>query len=74
MEILRELTSNSSAIGSDDGVTTSFQLSQISRPPFSIIKDKYMMKSQRLPENFVGLPGIDREGTIMMKNLAGKEW
>ncbi|GJS37184.1 DNA-binding pseudobarrel domain-containing protein [Tanacetum coccineum] len=28
----------------------------------------------RLPENFVGLPGIDREGTIMMKNLAGKEW
>nr|GEZ58605.1 copia protein [Tanacetum cinerariifolium] len=33
-------------LGSDDGVTTSFQLSQNSRPPCSIIKDKYMMKAQ----------------------------
>nr|GEV94762.1 hypothetical protein [Tanacetum cinerariifolium] len=32
--------------GSVDGVTTSFQLSQNSRPPCSIIKDKYMMKAQ----------------------------
>nr|GEY00127.1 retrovirus-related Pol polyprotein from transposon TNT 1-94 [Tanacetum cinerariifolium] len=32
MEILPETTSNSSAVGSDDGVTTSFQLSQNSRP------------------------------------------
>nr|GEV04827.1 hypothetical protein [Tanacetum cinerariifolium] len=32
--------------GLDDGVTTSFQLSQNSRPPCSIIKDKYMMKTQ----------------------------
>nr|GFC40835.1 hypothetical protein [Tanacetum cinerariifolium] len=29
-----------------DGVTTTFQLSQNSRPPCSIIKDKYMMKAQ----------------------------
>ncbi|PWA37684.1 DNA-binding pseudobarrel domain-containing protein [Artemisia annua] len=28
----------------------------------------------RLPKKFVGLPGIDREGTIIMKNLDGKEW
>nr|GFA39435.1 Gag-Pol polyprotein [Tanacetum cinerariifolium] len=48
MEILPESTSNSSAVGSDDGVTTSFQLSQNSRPPCSIIKDKYMMKAQEL--------------------------
>nr|GEV04822.1 hypothetical protein [Tanacetum cinerariifolium] len=33
-------------LGSDDGVTTLFQLSQNSRPPCSIIKDKYMMKAQ----------------------------
>nr|GEU97402.1 retrovirus-related Pol polyprotein from transposon TNT 1-94 [Tanacetum cinerariifolium] len=33
-------------LGSDDGVTTSFQLSQNSRPLCSIIKDKYMMKAQ----------------------------
>nr|GEX73007.1 retrovirus-related Pol polyprotein from transposon TNT 1-94 [Tanacetum cinerariifolium] len=33
-------------LGSDDGVTTSFQLSQNSRPPCSIIKDKFMMKAQ----------------------------
>nr|GEZ23855.1 retrovirus-related Pol polyprotein from transposon TNT 1-94 [Tanacetum cinerariifolium] len=33
-------------LGSVDGVTTSFQLSQNSRPPCSIIKDKYMMKAQ----------------------------
>nr|GEW30768.1 hypothetical protein [Tanacetum cinerariifolium] len=50
MEILPESTSNSSAVGglrgSDDGVTTSFQLSQNSRPPCSIIKDKFMMKAQ----------------------------
>nr|GEV57948.1 hypothetical protein [Tanacetum cinerariifolium] len=45
MEILPESTSNSSAVGSDDGVTTSFQLSQNSRPSCSIIKDKYMMKA-----------------------------
>nr|GEZ88056.1 retrovirus-related Pol polyprotein from transposon TNT 1-94 [Tanacetum cinerariifolium] len=32
--------------GSVDGVTTSFQRSQNSRPPCSIIKDKYMMKAQ----------------------------
>nr|GFB57679.1 hypothetical protein [Tanacetum cinerariifolium] len=32
---------------SDDGVTTSFYLSQNSRPPCSIIKDKYMMKAQQ---------------------------
>nr|GFA51163.1 hypothetical protein [Tanacetum cinerariifolium]GFA61845.1 hypothetical protein [Tanacetum cinerariifolium] len=32
---------------SDDGVTTSLQLSQNSRPPCSIIKDKYMMKAQQ---------------------------
>nr|GEW22032.1 hypothetical protein [Tanacetum cinerariifolium] len=36
-----------SMIGSDDGVTTSFQLSQTSRPPCSIIKDKFMMKAQK---------------------------
>nr|GEW52656.1 putative reverse transcriptase domain-containing protein [Tanacetum cinerariifolium] len=47
MEILPESTSNSSAVGSDDGVTTSFQLSQNSRPTCSIIKDKYMMKAQK---------------------------
>nr|GEW36889.1 putative reverse transcriptase domain-containing protein [Tanacetum cinerariifolium] len=46
MEILPESTSNSSAVGSVDGVTTSFQLSQNSRPSCSIIKDKYMMKAQ----------------------------
>nr|GEW50146.1 DNA-binding pseudobarrel domain-containing protein [Tanacetum cinerariifolium] len=28
----------------------------------------------RLPKKFVGLPGIDREGTIAMKNQDGKEW
>nr|GEY90712.1 hypothetical protein [Tanacetum cinerariifolium] len=33
-------------LGSDDDVTTSFHLSQNSRPPCSIIKDKYMMKAQ----------------------------
>nr|GEZ07178.1 retrovirus-related Pol polyprotein from transposon TNT 1-94 [Tanacetum cinerariifolium] len=33
-------------LGSDDGITTSFQLSQNPRPPCSIIKDKYMMKAQ----------------------------
>nr|GEW75630.1 hypothetical protein [Tanacetum cinerariifolium] len=33
-------------LGSDDGGTTSFELSQNSRPPCSIIKDKYMMKAQ----------------------------
>nr|GEY41211.1 eukaryotic peptide chain release factor GTP-binding subunit ERF3A isoform X1 [Tanacetum cinerariifolium] len=33
-------------IGSDDGVTTSFQRSRNSRTPCSIIKDKYMMKAQ----------------------------
>nr|GFA17901.1 hypothetical protein [Tanacetum cinerariifolium] len=33
---------------SDDCVTTSFQLSQNSRPPCSIIKDKYMMKAQHM--------------------------
>nr|GEU35241.1 hypothetical protein [Tanacetum cinerariifolium] len=33
-------------LGSFDGVTTSFQLSQNSRPTCSIIKDKYMMKAQ----------------------------
>nr|GEX60635.1 hypothetical protein [Tanacetum cinerariifolium] len=46
MEILPESTSNSSTVGSDDRVTTSFQLSQNSRPQCSIIKDKYMMKAQ----------------------------
>nr|GEW75952.1 hypothetical protein [Tanacetum cinerariifolium] len=46
MEILPESTSNSSTVGSDDSVTTSFYLSQNSRPPCSIIKDKYMMKAQ----------------------------
>nr|GEU81075.1 hypothetical protein [Tanacetum cinerariifolium] len=46
MEILPESTSNSSVVGSDDGVTNSFQLSQNSRTPCSIIKDKYMMKAQ----------------------------
>ncbi|GJU90796.1 retrotransposon protein, putative, ty1-copia subclass [Tanacetum coccineum] len=40
----------------------------------SIISNKSHKSVLRLPENFVGLPGIDREGTIMMKNLAGKEW
>nr|GEY91612.1 hypothetical protein [Tanacetum cinerariifolium] len=33
-------------LGSDDGVTTSLQLSRNSRLPCSIIKDKYMMKAQ----------------------------
>nr|GEX12620.1 hypothetical protein [Tanacetum cinerariifolium] len=33
-------------LGSVDGITTSFQRSQNSRPPCSIIKDKYMMKAQ----------------------------
>nr|GEX07634.1 hypothetical protein [Tanacetum cinerariifolium] len=46
MEILPELTSNSSAVGSDDGVTTSLQLSQNSRPPMLDHQDKYMMKAQ----------------------------
>nr|GEX89074.1 hypothetical protein [Tanacetum cinerariifolium] len=32
--------------GSDDGVTTSFQQSQNSRPPMLDHKDKYMMKAQ----------------------------
>nr|GEW38784.1 retrotransposon protein, putative, unclassified [Tanacetum cinerariifolium] len=32
--------------GSVNGITTSFQLSQNSSPPCSIIKDKYMMKAQ----------------------------
>nr|GEW31440.1 zinc finger, CCHC-type [Tanacetum cinerariifolium] len=32
--------------GTDDGVTTSLQLSRNSRPLCSIIKDKYMMKAQ----------------------------
>nr|GFA38154.1 hypothetical protein [Tanacetum cinerariifolium] len=46
MEILLESTSNSSAVGSDDGVTTSFQWSQNSRPPMLDHQDKYMMKAQ----------------------------
>nr|GEU35476.1 retrovirus-related Pol polyprotein from transposon TNT 1-94 [Tanacetum cinerariifolium] len=33
-------------LGSDDDVTTSFQLSQDSRPHAQIVKDKYMMKAQ----------------------------
>ncbi|PWA84650.1 DNA-binding pseudobarrel domain-containing protein [Artemisia annua] len=43
-------------------------------PFFMSIISKSHKAILRLPENFVGLPGIDREGTIMMKNLAGKEW
>nr|GEX70789.1 BTB/POZ and MATH domain-containing protein 2-like [Tanacetum cinerariifolium] len=46
MEILPESTSNSSVVGSDDGVITSFQLSQNSRPPMLDHQDKYMMKAQ----------------------------
>nr|GEU43453.1 hypothetical protein [Tanacetum cinerariifolium] len=46
MEILLESTSNSSAVGSDDGVTTSLQLSQNSRPPMLDHQDKHMMKAQ----------------------------
>nr|GEW05951.1 hypothetical protein [Tanacetum cinerariifolium] len=46
MEILPESTSNSSAVGSDDGVTTSLQLSRNSRPPMLDHQDKYMMKGQ----------------------------
>nr|GFB47418.1 hypothetical protein [Tanacetum cinerariifolium] len=39
-------TSNSSAVGSVDGVTTSFQLSRNSRPSMLDHQDKYMMKAQ----------------------------
>nr|GEZ20758.1 ribonuclease H-like domain-containing protein [Tanacetum cinerariifolium] len=46
MEILPESTSNSSAVGSDDGVTTSFQRSHNSRPPMLDHQDKYMIKAQ----------------------------
>nr|GFB51388.1 hypothetical protein [Tanacetum cinerariifolium] len=46
MEILPESTSTSSAVGSDDGVTTSFQRSRNSRPPMLDHQDKYMMKAQ----------------------------
>nr|GEV24735.1 retrovirus-related Pol polyprotein from transposon TNT 1-94 [Tanacetum cinerariifolium] len=46
MEILPESTSNSSAVGSDDGVTTSLQLSRNSRNPMLDHQDKYMMKAQ----------------------------
>nr|GEZ54825.1 retrovirus-related Pol polyprotein from transposon TNT 1-94 [Tanacetum cinerariifolium] len=35
-------------LGSDDGVTTSLQLVEIQDLPCSIIKDKYMMKSQQV--------------------------
>nr|GEV94727.1 hypothetical protein [Tanacetum cinerariifolium]GEX66975.1 hypothetical protein [Tanacetum cinerariifolium] len=38
MEILPESTSNSSAVGLDDGVTTSFQRSQDSRPYAKLTK------------------------------------
>nr|GFA23442.1 integrase, catalytic region, zinc finger, CCHC-type, peptidase aspartic, catalytic [Tanacetum cinerariifolium] len=41
-----ESTSNSSAVGSDDGVTTSFQRSHNSRPPMLDHQDNYMMKAQ----------------------------
>nr|GEW88554.1 putative ribonuclease H-like domain-containing protein [Tanacetum cinerariifolium] len=46
MEILPESSSNSSAVGSDDDVTTSLQLSRNSRPPMLDHQDKYMMKAQ----------------------------
>nr|GEW10405.1 sulfite exporter TauE/SafE family protein [Tanacetum cinerariifolium] len=46
MEILPESTSNSSAVGSDDDVTTLFQLSQNSRHPMLDHQDKYIMKAQ----------------------------
>nr|GEV39591.1 putative reverse transcriptase domain-containing protein [Tanacetum cinerariifolium] len=46
MEILLESTSNSSAVGSVDGVTTSFQQSQNSRPPMLDHQNKYMIKAQ----------------------------
>nr|GEW72355.1 retrovirus-related Pol polyprotein from transposon TNT 1-94 [Tanacetum cinerariifolium] len=38
------------SLGSDDGVTTSFQLSQRFKTPCSIIKDKYTMKAQNIRE------------------------
>nr|GEZ22958.1 reverse transcriptase domain-containing protein [Tanacetum cinerariifolium] len=46
MEILPESTSNSSAVGSDDGVTTLLQLSQNSRPHMLDHQDRPMMKAQ----------------------------
>nr|GEX09214.1 hypothetical protein [Tanacetum cinerariifolium] len=46
MEILPESTLNSSAVGSDDDVATSLQLSRNSRPSMLDHQDKYMMKAQ----------------------------
>nr|GEV95568.1 hypothetical protein [Tanacetum cinerariifolium] len=46
MEILPGSTSNSSAVGSNDGVTTSLQLSRNSRPPMLDLQDKHKMKAQ----------------------------
>nr|GEW04072.1 RNA-directed DNA polymerase, eukaryota, reverse transcriptase zinc-binding domain protein [Tanacetum cinerariifolium] len=46
MEIIPESTSNSSAVGSDDCVTVSFQWSRNSRHPMLDHQDKYMMKAQ----------------------------
>nr|GFA59038.1 hypothetical protein [Tanacetum cinerariifolium] len=49
---------------SDDGITTSFQLSQNSRPPCSIIKDKYMMKAQYMLRGrlLVSFQDLEHEG------------
>nr|GEX26964.1 integrase, catalytic region, zinc finger, CCHC-type, peptidase aspartic, catalytic [Tanacetum cinerariifolium] len=59
MEILPESTSNSSAVGTDDGVTTLLQLSRNSRPPMLEHQDKYMMKSQIIMVNVIPPNHVD---------------
>nr|GEV94125.1 hypothetical protein [Tanacetum cinerariifolium] len=47
--------------GSDDGVTTSLELSRNSRPSCSIIKDKYIMKAQHIFKERLLASFLDRE-------------
>nr|GEY93257.1 DNA-binding pseudobarrel domain-containing protein [Tanacetum cinerariifolium] len=42
--------------------------------PFFVVIIHKTHDCLRLPKKFVGLPGIDREGTITIKNQEGKEW
>nr|GEW05093.1 retrovirus-related Pol polyprotein from transposon TNT 1-94 [Tanacetum cinerariifolium] len=56
-------------LGSDDGVTTSFQLSQKFKTPCSIIKDKYMMKAQQAFQDLEHEGGdISLQGGIRFKD------
>nr|GEW69675.1 retrovirus-related Pol polyprotein from transposon TNT 1-94 [Tanacetum cinerariifolium] len=55
--------------GSVNGVTTSFQLSQNSRPPCSIIKDNHMMKAQvHVSKSFADVQTLPRK-KLYRKNV-----